>query len=648
MAPTTPNTANSSAFSSATGDKRAWLSYYYDDHTRRLHRSIVDAEVDHPMQTDTHYTYNPAGTITSIANTPIGQLADTQCFRHDYLQRLTEAWTPENVPCSTDPSSTALGGPAPYWQSFAYDKSGSRTSDTQHGTGGDTARTYSYSAPGTPKPHLLNSVSSTAAAGGGQYAYDQVGNTKMRPGLTGAQGLDWNLEGRLDTVTEGTAKTSFIYDADGGRLIRRDPAGTTLYLGAQEVRMDKTTGNVTTTRYYSHGDATVAMRSAGVLTWLASDHQGTTQVAINSADPSLVKQQRQTPFGGQRGGDAALPGERGFVGGTRDVSTGLTHLGARDYDADLGRFVSLDPILDPSSPQQINGYNYANNDPVTLSDPSGYKPCGSADDCAQYDQYLQDIGQYYSVSGGEKPQTPAMKQNQAEHQKNKNVHHRVFPGGTEYQRTKDHVFINGIELPITDVAPDFEVLAGQLDNLVSSDSIWKKTAQRQAELGMFRLGSLTDEATLSALQAVCAESCDRRYLLEISSDLIFETFAGEDAGAVAGAAGAAGALSKVGSIWTARKNVTSVENAFGHFGKHGDEFDGIQNSLQYVRKARGWFDNPTSTTLSRTRKNGDVVRFDPATDYFGVMTKDGTPKTFFRPDPAKHGYPTNLDYFNAQ
>ncbi|SOY85142.1 protein of unknown function [Cupriavidus taiwanensis] len=24
------------------------------------------------------------------------------------------------------------------------------------------------------------------------------------------------------------------------------------------------------------------------------------------------------------------------------------------------------------------------------------------------------------------------------------------------------------------------------------------------------------------------------------------------------------------------------------------------------------------------------------------------PKTMFRPDPAQHGYPTNMDYFNAQ
>jgi pyocin large subunit-like protein len=52
--------------------------------------------------------------------------------------------------------------------------------------------------------------------------------------------------------------------------------------------------------------------------------------------------------------------------------------------------------------------------------------------------------------------------------------------------------------------------------------------------------------------------------------------------------------------------------------------------------------------LSKTRANGDVVRFDPASNAFGVMDKTGAPRTFYVPDPTKHGYPTNLDYFHAQ
>ncbi|GAB2928718.1 polymorphic toxin-type HINT domain-containing protein [Streptomyces mayteni] len=67
------------------------------------------------------------------------------------------------------------------------------------------------------------------------------------------------------------------------------------------------------------------------------------------------------------------PGSCGFVGGVVD-DTGLTHLGAREYDPGLGRFISLDPVMDLTDPQQLHGYAYANNNPTTFSDPTGLLP----------------------------------------------------------------------------------------------------------------------------------------------------------------------------------------------------------------------------------------------------------------------------------
>ncbi|MFJ5834921.1 RHS repeat-associated core domain-containing protein, partial [Streptomyces sp. NPDC093089] len=71
---------------------------------------------------------------------------------------------------------------------------------------------------------------------------------------------------------------------------------------------------------------------------------------------------------------ATWRGDKGFVGGTKDADTGLTHLGAREYDPAIGRFVSVDPVMDLADPQQTHGYTYSNNNPVNLSDPSGRKP----------------------------------------------------------------------------------------------------------------------------------------------------------------------------------------------------------------------------------------------------------------------------------
>ena len=113
------------------------------------------------------------------------------------------------------------------------------------------------------------------------------------------------------------------------------------------------------------------MRTDNTLTWTASDHHGTAQVAINAVSMT-TSVRRMDPFGTARGEQPAeWPSEKGFVGGTVDAAVGLTHLGAREYDAELGRFISVDPLIDHSDMQQMNGYAYSNNNPTSASDSDG-------------------------------------------------------------------------------------------------------------------------------------------------------------------------------------------------------------------------------------------------------------------------------------
>ena len=70
------------------------------------------------------------------------------------------------------------------------------------------------------------------------------------------------------------------------------------------------------------------------------------------------------------------------MGGTTDTVAGLTHLGAQEYDPGLGRFVSVDPLLDPSDPQQVDGYSYADANPVTNADPWGERAPTALTGCA--------------------------------------------------------------------------------------------------------------------------------------------------------------------------------------------------------------------------------------------------------------------------
>ncbi|MEU4422146.1 RHS repeat-associated core domain-containing protein [Actinoplanes sp. NPDC024001] len=345
---------------------------YRDEATRRITRITVTGVADRT------YTYDPSGNITEITDT-----GDKQCFRYDRLARLTTAWTPrQTAACNAEPTTADLGGPAPYWQDWTYDTTGSRLTEVSHSAAGDIRRSYQKADPGPA--HALATVTTTApgrAATTQRYAYDAAGNTVCRPASaatndcgtgTASQVLSWDAEGRVATVAAaGRTEQSSVHDAEGTRLIRRDSTGATLYLPGQEIRQEGTT--VTGTRYYSLAGTAIAARAGGSmpanLTWLYADHQGTQQTAINAATRAVTTR-RQTPFGSPRGTESAWPTEKGFVGGDNDPA-GAVHLGAREYEPVDGRFLSVDPVFDPENPQQFNGYSYGGNNPVTNADPDG-------------------------------------------------------------------------------------------------------------------------------------------------------------------------------------------------------------------------------------------------------------------------------------
>ncbi|MEV4070106.1 RHS repeat-associated core domain-containing protein [Nonomuraea fuscirosea] len=347
------------------GTKKTWMTYTHDESTRYLTGMRLDRAGASASDLDLGYTYDAAGNITKIADRAA---QDTQCFKYDHLRRLTSAWTATDDCASGSPQSGKIGGVAPYAVSYAYDATGNRTKETKHAWGGtaEQVRTYTYPAAGGKQPHALQAV------GADVFAYDAAGNTTRRKVGTSDQSLVWDAEGNLESVTEAGKTTSFVYDADGDRLLRKTPTDATLFIDDMELRLDYAKDVVEQTRYYTIGGEAIAVRTPDdQVYFLASDHQGTAQAAVN-AGTGDVAVRRQTPFGEDRGtAPPWWPGQRGFVGGTKDASTGLVHLGAREYDPKNGRFLSVDPIIDESDPQQLNAYAYASNSPVTMSDPDG-------------------------------------------------------------------------------------------------------------------------------------------------------------------------------------------------------------------------------------------------------------------------------------
>ncbi|MFC4107026.1 polymorphic toxin-type HINT domain-containing protein [Micromonospora zhanjiangensis] len=368
----------------------------YDLVTRRVDRVQVKPETSPGTVVNRGYSYDPSGNYLGITDAPQVGATDNQCFRYDTLSRLSTAWTPATgVDCkTTDPSVAGLTGPAPYWQDWTFDSLGNRRTETNHTGDGDTTRTFAYptAGKGVVRPHAVTSV--TTASGGQpgptlNFGYDSSGNTVCRP--TGAaantcppgessQTLAWDPEGHLTSVSGNSASSgSNIYDAEGARLIRRDSTGTTLYLPGQEIRSENSV--VSATRYYSFAGNLVGSRTPAGLTWLFTDHQGTQDTMVDAARQTVTVR-RQTPYGVPRGPKQLWGNPKGFVGGDNDPS-GLTHLGAREYDPNLGQFISVDPVQDLADPQQWNGYAYSHGSPVTNSDPSGLIDA----DCNEFDCY---------------------------------------------------------------------------------------------------------------------------------------------------------------------------------------------------------------------------------------------------------------------
>ncbi|MEW2518773.1 RHS repeat-associated core domain-containing protein [Actinacidiphila alni] len=385
-------------------DSAKWLQITnaYDDGTRRLNRQLVTDDTSTAPVQDTHYTYDDAGNPTTV-DTRADGVNDTQCYTYDGHDRLTGAWATSSD-CATAPSTSTVGGPAAYWQTYSYDAIGNRTKEIDHGVtagAGDTTTTYTPAGAGKAQPHTLTSSTTTSGSGStsNSYVYDAAGNTTRRTLDGKQQDLAWDDEGNLSSVTNADAgKASYLYDADGNRLLSRDATGTTLYLGSMELRLTKSTKTTAAIRYYTFDGDTVAVRTPTSLSWTLTDRNGTADTAVD-ATTQAVTRRRSDPFGNPRGtqpADGQWPGNQGFVGGTTDKTTGLTHLGARDYDPIAGRFISADPELVLTDFQQMNGYGYANNNPVTLSDPTGLRPLGAADSAYDNDQYNKDHGAFWT------------------------------------------------------------------------------------------------------------------------------------------------------------------------------------------------------------------------------------------------------------
>lgn len=370
------------------------LRQRYDDHDSRLLETWLMRAEGTPLEVErTNFGYDPAGNVTRETKTRFASASETQCYNYDALVRLRTAWTATDG-CTTQPSAnngatvgTGLTDGTAYWTDWDLDPIGNRTKQTQHGLGGaaDTVTTYTYppSGAGSVRPHALLSTSTTGpGANTASYTYDNAGNTKTRVLPGGTQDLTWSPTGKLTTVTAPGQTTNYVYDADGNQLLRRDPGATTLFLHNTELTLNTSANTVSGKRFYNLTGGAQAIRTGTSTSYKyeLSTRHGTGDLALDNTAQTPTWR-ANTPYGQPRGTqplDTTWPDTHRFLDKPHSTTTGLTDIGARKYDQDTGRFISVDPLMALGNPQSWNGYAYANNNAITFSDPTGlYQECGS-------------------------------------------------------------------------------------------------------------------------------------------------------------------------------------------------------------------------------------------------------------------------------
>ena len=84
-------------------------------------------------------------------------------------------------------------------------------------------------------------------------------------------------------------------------------------------------------------------------------------------------------------------------------------------------------------------------------------------------------------------------------------------------------------------------------------------------------------------------------------------------------------------IWSANRELTAEENAQKAFDRNGETF-GAKDLDSFVQKAHDFTSSPPKGAETLKRGNGDTLIYDAGSNTFAVVTKDGAPRTMFKPD----------------
>jgi RHS repeat-associated protein len=301
---------------------------------------------------DLRYTYDAVGNITNIVDASGGNGAGNYTYTYDDLYRLTSA-------SSTDSISNWL-------ETYSYDHLGNITNKSNVGD-------YTYAGTNYANPHAVTTAGTT------NYTYDNAGNVTQ----AGNTYYSWDYANRLSDTSNNGTTTGYIYNHAGQRVqqdvkIGTNATSTTKYFN----RYFETSGATTTLYIYlPNGEllGTIEGNGNATSTFIVhTDHLGGTNV-ISDKEGNQAQLTNYYPYGSIRQNETAgFDEKRKAIGQYYDDATVLNYYNARYMESNRGQFMSEDPVFwgDPNrqnltNPQSLNSYSYANDNPITYSDPLG-------------------------------------------------------------------------------------------------------------------------------------------------------------------------------------------------------------------------------------------------------------------------------------
>jgi RHS repeat-associated protein len=217
------------------------------------------------------------------------------------------------------------------------------------------------------------------AYGNATYAYTLNGELQSKIQGGGTTTYNYDVLGNLRGVTlpSGT-QIDYVIDGQNRRIGKRVNGSLVQGLLYKDqlkpvAELDGSNNLVSRFVYGSRRNTPDYMIKGGTTYRMITDQVGSVRLVVDVSTGTIAQRIDYDEFGVVL--NDTNPGFQpfGFAGGTYDPQTKLTRFGARDYDAETGRWTTKDPILFRG--RDTNLYNYAFSDPINRVDPTGLAPC---------------------------------------------------------------------------------------------------------------------------------------------------------------------------------------------------------------------------------------------------------------------------------